>query len=290
MKVLPILILCGAAGMAGAQLNPEADILHAYGHLQNDSPYEFSMTGSQTQNGTTRTFASNLYWSYSSSSSPFPQVELDDYDTTSGSMVLLRRFVGDGRTLFFYDLQKRRVMASLYSYYGANAPTNVAPPVDGYPPILLAQLYAETRGPSSQLVRLMREINPGTDPVSYPSHYESWAPGYAPSVPPTSPPTPDPLVPTRQYSSGGSVEWVVYGLSNPKPNRSVAFKLYNVNPDPTGVPDYTLEEIDFADAGPDRFLNWTMTVTDPATIGAGIFQPWPASATAGWQSVPPPKG
>jgi hypothetical protein len=265
-------------------------IYEAYSNLQTTSTFQLSLEGSQTIGGQTKYFASTLTWSCGTTA----QVVMDDYDTSGRTPQLLRHYVGDGRTLWFYDFVNQRYSGATYGTYG-NRGTN---PFDDAPR-LLGQLYTEANGPSVYLARLMREVNPPTGGTLIP-RYKSWAPGYVPGQAPTSPPIQDPIIASQTYSSVGNLIYVLYGPNpilfypqGPKnstpPTRSVAFQLYNTMPPDTPA-NYDLQAIFFAERGPNRLAAWTIQVNDTVlTLNPNIFMSLSPSVTAGWQSVPAPR-
>jgi len=289
MRTFPILFAATALPcLVGAQTTTntwEQQILNAYVAMQNDSPFQLQMSGTETVNKTVRNFSAVLYWNTGvdprSGLRSKAYVELDDYDNSTKTPVLLHRYVGDGKNLWAYDLTRNTFSANFYSYIGATPYANY-PGTDA--PRLLGELVNVTKGSSSYLVRLMQEINPGGT-----STYSTWAPGYPPGEPPTDPPTQDPLVPSRIYATGSTEEFVLYSYPIvPNPTRSVAFQIDNLG---TPVqPNWRLTEIYFADKTPTRFLQWTITITDPYDVfggssNGGIYVPYTAAQLSGWRQI-----
>ena len=264
-------------------MNEEA-IWQAYQNLAADSSFELSVNGTETIGKVTTPFNSVLYFTTATNPetglTTSAKLELDDYD---GNGNLLRRYVGDGQTLWYYDLSARRYSASFYSFYGTTPPATY-PGSDA--PRMLAQLYPESTGPTTYVARLLREVNPGSNLLT--PTYSSWAPGETPMVPLSSPATPDPLVPSRSYESVGADEYVVYGPGSANPKRSVAFELHDLNGG-TGIPNWTLNNVYFADQKPNRFEQWTLNVTTGSTLPTWAFVPFTAAQTTGWQPTVAPR-
>jgi hypothetical protein len=286
---------CAASSPALAQepsdLNEQL-IWTAYGKLQADPVYQLTMTGTTTVNGVTKSFNSILYFNLSTdprtNQQSLSKVELDDYDTSGKTPVLLRRSVGDGGNLWIYDMVQQRYFSTFYSFYGTQRPVSTT---TSDAPKMLEQLDSASEGPSEYLIRLLREINQG----NVVPRYQTWAPGEVSMQPLSLPPTQDPLVPSREYSTSSAEQWVLYGpppLSNPKyykvaPNRSVAFEIDNISGDANN-PDWRLTNIFFAERTKSTFTNWTIQIQDasvivpPPPVPTWAFQPYGISALQGW--------
>jgi hypothetical protein len=293
-----LLLLCAgmtasvAFGQAPGDPN-EVLIWNAYGKLAAESNFMLNMVGTNTVAGVTKTFNSVLYFNLSTDPrtnlQSLAKVELDTYDTSGKTPVLLRRAVGNGGNLWVYDLVNERYFSSFYSFYGSQRPASY-PPSDS--PKMLEQLQASVEGPSAYLVRLLREVNQG-GPIPTTPTYHSWAPGEVTMQPLTAPPTQDPLVPSRVYASSSGEQWVLYGpapLDAPKyytypPSRSVAFQIDNATGDASSQ-DWRLTNIYFAERTKNTFSNWTIQIDDPTiTTPTWAFQPYSMSALEGWRPL-----
>ena len=298
MNLRPIpLLLAVSTGVSAFGQEPsdpnELMVYEAYSNLQMAKTFQVSLQGTETIAGQTRAFTSNLVWSCGTTA----QLTLDDYDTTSSSPRLLRHYVADGRALWSYDFVNHRYSGITYGTYGT-----AEPDLTQDAPRLLAQLYAESTGPATYLVRLMREVNPpstASTTTTLVPRYQSWAPGYTPGQPPTEPPVQDPIVTSRYYMNAGNVTYVLYGpnpaLFDPAgpadiipPTRSVAFQLVNSAP-PNSAAIYNLETVYFAEVSLNRTVDWTMQITNPVVADPTTFKAYSPSAIAGWQMVPAPK-
>lgn len=274
MRIVPVLLSIALACTAAAQTTTGSEIgqlTQAWEGLQTQPQVELDLTGYQTLGTVTRYFQANVYWTVGTT----VQVEIDDYDTSSGTPVPLHRYAADGRTLWVYDFVHQRYGGTPYGGSGSTQTDALA---------LLGQLYTRVQGPASYMVRLLKEAFTPSGAAT--AQYTSWAPGYTVCTVQPNSTVQDPIIASRYYVSVGTSLWILYGPLNSKPTRSVAFNI----DDSSG--SYEVSAIDFADLGPNRLTTWTMNAEFSYTA-TGLGLPYSATAyaaykpaiTMGWQPI-----
>ena len=185
MRSAPLLPLLLLASSVHAQVftDPVDDLVRqAYTNVRTTySGYAFELTGKESYGKITRPLHAVLYWRVGydarTGKDSAAQVDLTLYERTAdGNERPTLRIVGDGVSLYRYDILRSEVAITTYGFYGLSAPS-AYPGSDA--PKLLAQLRTATPGPAAYLVRLLSEINPRSATPSDDSiqRYREWLPG-----------------------------------------------------------------------------------------------------------------
>jgi hypothetical protein len=245
----------------------EQRIYNAYVRLRANDTLFVQVTGYEAIGSHQKGFNNSLYWSHEAAPTS-TKTELQEF--IDG--VQIRRVVGDGNSLWSYDLKRKEYAASIYGNYTDT-------PGQNYERTLLGLLNGTARGTSSYIARLVREVYQPGDTAGY----RSWAPGYVPTQLTTV--TNDPIVSTRVYAPSSSNVYIAYGTDQATTNRSLVFELtYNSIDD-----DYDLTHVFYAERsgqGPTaRLTDWTMDVVPSPTTDPENFVPYPAETMSTWRPV-----
>lgn len=277
----------------------------AYAHwlvYPNDA-LTFDLTGTEATGGTTIPIRALLYWRISrdprTGTNSRAQVELDVYDMAQKGTPLSLRIVGDGATLYRYDMARSTVSTTAYSFPGTRVPAAYA---GSDAPKLLAQLKAATPGFASYLVRLVAEMGlsggeslpNATDwlPVSPAvgrlrrTFDEVPVPMYRPNKVIEASTVTDPV--TGNLFVRGDDPFVFYGMDSTATDRTVTFHLA----DPTANADnprYEVQNVTLSRRASDRLVNLRLTppVIGPAalTSPAWTFVPFTGTQAAAFRPV-----
>ena len=249
----------------------ESRIYDAFVRLRaNDSLY-LQMTGSTAYGNSASPFQNTLLWEQKTLPMQSSKVQLSEY---SGS-TLQRRIVGDGNTLWSYDLNRKEFSATIYGNFSETQGQN-------YNRDLLGQLNSAGRGQSAYLIRLVREAyQPSGD-----STYRRWAPGYEPTL--LTVPTKDPIT-QHPYTPILGRDYIAYGTTNLNTKRSLVFEL---SQDPNTL-EWDLLNIYYADKSGSnsapKWTYWVMQIVSNPTIAAGTFSTYPAASVANWRPITSPR-
>ncbi|MDR3689489.1 MAG: hypothetical protein P4L46_08935 [Fimbriimonas sp.] len=217
---------------------------------------------------------STLAWSTSTSGAkPIAQLELQEF--TNG--VMMKRIVGDGDTLWSYDMVAHTYSATSYGGSGSTRPTD-------YQQDLLSDLNWATTGQTAYLAKLLRQVYSTT------GTFISWMPGVRSQNLPQNVPVNDPINPYQSYSPTAN-DW--FYLYNGSPKRSIVFEIVP-QAQSSGLPPIdTLQNIFFSQVdqlgASVRFTHWQVTPYPGVTFSTEIFQPFSGSQIQGWHPVVGPK-
>ncbi len=281
----------------------EAMVWDAYQNFRSNDLLKFEMTGTDTVGKVTTPVHVVIYYRLSTDSrtgrKSKAEVDVDVYTATSSGEVLTMRIVGDGKTLFRYDIPRREMTSTTYGYYGNVEPANY---VGSDAPKLFSQLRAQTPGVASYAVRLLVEMNPAG--LDFSPRYADWLPGRArmffDEVPVPLRHLADPIeaetvtdpVTGRVYLRGDD-RYVFYGLDRVDTDRSISFHLYDADGDPeNGTELWEVQTMDVGLRSGNRLLALQVVpnMINPLLpdYPAGTFQPY--SGTLGAQFRPVTRG
>lgn len=250
----------------------EAAVWDAYQNFRSNDLLKFEMVGTDTVGRVVTPVHVVIYYRLSTDSrtgrKSKAEAEVDIYTATNTGEVLTMRLVGDGKTLYRYDLSRREVTSTTYGYYG-----NTEPP--SYPgsdaPKLFSQLRAQTPGVAAYAVRLLGEMNPAG--LDFAPRYADWMPGrsrlFFDEVPePIRQPASviqastvtDPI--TGRIFTRGDDQYVFFGFDRTTTDRSIAFHLYDADGDPeNGTELWEVQTMNVATRSGNRILDLQVTPT-----------------------------
>ena len=280
MRIATLLPLLVVTPLAYAQTFPgdasEERFKSAYQNVRVGTEYVYELTGSDSYGRVTRPLHAFLYLRMGldprTGGDSAAWVELDVYETKKdGTERMAMRIVGDGTTLYRYDLDRGEVAATTYGFYGTQPPRDYS---GSDMTKLIAQLRTATPGPAAYLVRLLAELNPRTPTYSSGNHlpetqrFAQWLPG-------------------RQ---GATIEVkenekrnVVYGFEDPNPKQIVSFIMEKGRDENDGAWRFT--SLYFTQKSADRTLDFSLTT------GLGVptwaFLPYTGADAARFRPVNP---
>lgn len=150
LGMLRLALLFGVAIVAAAsrsQLIGRGLMETAMRNLSRQPAVSIRLVGSEEFAGRQRAFTIGCWFECDPGDDVGPRLECRELDS-SGSLV--RRFVGDGRTLWFYEATTRRYSAWNYGGYSAT-------PTAGAAARLLSLFRSEAGGPTGWIARLLAE-------------------------------------------------------------------------------------------------------------------------------------
>ncbi len=222
----------------------EVRIYNAYTQLAAQGPTLYRLQGAITVGSANDTITTDMYWSATvSNGQPLTNVELLEYKNN----VLQRRLVGDGNTLWIYDISHKTYSAVPYGSFKPVQPAN-------YNVTLAEYLDAAESGPSSYLGRLARQVYGG-----YAVTYTSWLPGTVPTA-----------------ANGG----VTYSEQKPL-QRQIIFAL---DPNTDALTSITYAASDTV-AGLARASNWNITPYTGSVMMNANYQPYAWNMIPGYRPV-----
>ena len=299
MRVKLFFFALAFASFAHAQTvvtGPEAMVREAYENQRQNSDLVLEMRGTDTRAGSTATIHAVLYWRLSAdprtNQSSRAQVELDVSDVNAkGEDVLRMRIVGDGTSLYRYDVARREVSTSLYGFYGTTPPAGYA---GSDAPKLLAQLRSATPGLSAYLVRLLEEMNPAGS--GYADRYADWMPGRRKMTFDEVPMPPrrttgnslfdtvtDPI--TGRAFMRNADEWMFVGMDSLGTDRTVAFRMVDENAHAEGTyPRWVVGSLNVAQRAPNRVVDLTL-VPNSGTAPAWAYSPYTGAQAAAFRPI-----
>ena len=271
----------------------ETTIQAALQQLSSQQTLFLQLQGSILYHGNSVPLITNLSWNSflggATGTYLTDQVEMETW--VNG--VLTKRLVGNGTTLWSYDLKNRVYSATNYGGSGTTRPGT-------YVTDLLNDLNWAATSNDAYLTRLLRQIyNPvsTTSNVDDPSYnpsgitYASWMPG-VPSVQlPATNPTTDPINNQVVYSPSAADNFFLY---NGSPRRSITFEVLNGTPavGTTVIPE-TLETVYFNQLDTvnhfQRLTSWQIKPYTGFTFATTLFQPYTPIQIQGWHTVVPPR-
>lgn len=220
-----------------------------------------------------------LYWRLSTDprlgSQTKAEVEIDIYDKDANLSV---RIVGDGTTLYRYDIGKGEVTTTQYGFYGEKPPGNHDPRLEAQK--LISQVRAVTPGSAAYLARVLAEVNPAGEDSA--PRFTSWDPGVPPysfqeawdAVPPNATTASgaqkkvpgggfgdvlrDPLT-DATYIRGDRSHWLLYRVDEDAPRQTEAIHAEDVAADGE-APNWWIDAWRINKASPGRFLSLAVSV------------------------------
>lgn len=296
---LTTLALAGSAsGQTTVSTGPEILVREAYENQRTNADLMVEMRSTDTIGSVSVPIHAILYWRLSTDSrtnlTSRAQAELDIYQTTNSGDSLIMRIVGDGVSLYRYDVARREMSATTYGFYGTTPPGNYS---GSDAPKLLAQLRTATPGLTAYLVRLLDELNPAG--VNYGDRYADWLPGH-PNLLFDSVPEPirqvsgvreadtvhDPI--TGRTFVRGDDEWMFEGMDSTSTERTVAFHMVDENEHADGTtPKWIVQTVNVAQRSrTGRVVDLTLTLTpSTATTPSWAFVPYSGAQAAAFRPV-----
>jgi len=276
---------------------------NAWSQLAQEQQLYLQLAGTVTYHGKQTVLGTDLYWSSTVSgtgatASTTYQVDIESH--TNG--VLTKRIVGDGNTLWSYDMLLHQYSATSYGGTpGLARPTN-------YLLNLLESLNLLTMSNDAYLTKLLRQIyNPanttnglytssqvGINENGYTGaiYYSSWMPGVPSYQLLQGNQVADPVNPAQVYYPSASADYYAYNAS---PKRTIVF-LFSPGTTVTasGTPPVSgLTTVYFNQAetlsGYTRLVQWTITPQPVTTFSTSLFLPYTGQQIQGWRPVVAPK-
>lgn len=299
MRATLLLSALGLATVAAAQRPPEihdAAIWDAYQNFRaSGDELKFEMTSTDSFGSATNPVHVVMYYRLSNDprtgKKSRAEVDLGIFTPTKAGDVLTMRIVGDGTTLYRYDLGRREVSTTTYGFYGDREPAGYS---GSDAPKLFSQLRAVTPGVANYGSRLLAEIDPAG--IDYAARYGDWMPGrsrlFFDEVPaPIRTSTgvlqadtvTDPI--TGRVHVRGDDQYVFFGMDRSDTDRTVAFHMIDSDGDPgNGTEVWQVQTVNVAIRAANRLLDLTITPT-ASTIPAGAFQPYSGAMGASFRPV-----
>lgn len=194
----------------------------------------------------------NRSLTYNTNGSLLEQVEITE--TKNGQLV--QRIVGDGMTLYSFNVRKNEVATSTYGKYDAGATDYVSKLNDGVASVVSGQ--------ATQLVRIVRDMyHPGG------TTFRNWMPGGTWQNLNTAGAHNDPLNPNRRYFVTPTMSYWLITAGNPM-NKSMAFEMDSSSGSQKLGFIYYTETIRIGDDL--RWTDWQLGVETPLAFGKGTFE------------------
>lgn len=239
------------------------------------------LNGSITYRGKVTPLVTNLYWNtIRSGSRQTLQVDMESYSNG----VLIKRIVGDGDSLFSYDLLLHQYSATLY---GSNNPTQVRR--DTYQVDLLNALNLEANGNDGYLTKLLRQIFTivPTAGGGLASNFTSWMPGVPTFHLLQGNPVPDTISPNVTYYPSAGLDYYAY---NTTPKRTIVFEIASdTTVDETGRSVNGLVNVYFNQMETinrfGRLIQWVITPYSGFAFSTSQFVPYSGQDLRGWRVV-----
>ena len=246
----------------------------ALSQLASNQSLFLQLTGYITFKGKSTPIVSNLSWSTSTTGTKaLDQLEIQE--SVNGALV--RRIVGDGDTLWNYDLVAHQYSATSYGGYGATRP-------DSYLADLLNDVNWSATGQTSYLAKLLRQIYNSS------GLYISWMPGVRSINLPQNVPVADPVNQNQVYSPTAT-DW--FYLYDGSPKRTIAFEIVpqtqsNGLPPIDVLKTINLNQVDQVGRLL-RYTQWQITPYTGVTFSTNIFLPYTGTQIQGWRPIVGPK-
>ena len=306
MRVPTLFTALSLAALAAAQRPQEfheAMVWDAYQNFRADSDtYVFEMRGSETVGNSVVPVHAVLYWrglnDPRTGMKSRAQAELDVYEPTATGERMSLRIVGDGAALHRYDLRRGTVSSTMYGFYGDKAPDRYFTDVKSDAPRLASQMRTATPGLPTYLARLVSEMNLASG-MEFGPRFASWSPGSRPLFFDEVPlglralngePTADDVVTdpiTARPFVRGTDQFVFYGYDGSAPSRTVAFRLYDADPNPDdGVQRWEVLSVSLAFLSPGRKVDLTI-LPKTGTVPAWAFVPYGGAEGAAFRPATP---
>ena len=277
-----IALTLGLIALQPAQVavpNPnEAVLQNALSQMSQQPSLYLQLNGSITFHNKVTPLITNLAWSNSTvGTTQLLQVDIETY--VNG--VETKRIVGDGNTLWNYDLSLHQYSATSYG----GTPGLARP--EYYLQNLLSDLNGAATGNDGYLTKLLRQIY--TQPVS---NYTSWMPGVTCyQLPQGGYPVADPVNPDRTYYPSASDDYYLYNAS---PKRTIVFEIApgvsnNANGQGvSGLENVYFNQLETVTRYP-RLVQWVITPYTGFTFATTLFEPYSGQDVKGWKMVVAPK-
>lgn len=297
MRATLLLSALGLATLAAAQRPSEihdAAIWDAYQNFRSNDTMKFEMTGTDSFGTVSNPVHVVAYFRLSNdprtNKKTRAEVDLGIFTPTTSGDVLTMRIVGDGTTLYRYDLTRREVSTTTYGYFGDREPANYS---GSDAPKMFSQLRAVTPGVANYIARLLGEINPAG--IDYTARYGDWMPGrsrlFFDEVPAPmhssagvlqADTVTDPI--TGRVYVRGDDEYVFFGMDRSDTDRTVAFHMVDGDHDPNNGMQWQVETLNVAIRTANRLLDLTVSPT-ASTIPSDAFQPYSGAAGASFRLI-----
>jgi hypothetical protein len=272
----------------GAIADPnDSTLKSALSQLQLQPTLYLQLNGSTTYRDKVTPFVTNLYWSNSTvGTTPTLQVDIESYVNN----VLVKRIVGDGDTLWSYDLSMHQYSATSYG----GTPGYVRPST--YSTDLLNDLNLLASGNDGYLTKLLRQIyTTGTptvlNPTSPIANYTSWMPGVPSSQLIQGVPVTDPVNSSVTYYPSASDDYYAYNAS---PKRTIVFEIApgvtanSSNQMVSGLENIYFNQLETINRN-SRLVQWIITPYTGFTFSTNLFVPYSGRDLQGWRMVVGPK-
>ena len=275
MSILTLALGYAIASNPSGQIDPnELTFQKVLSQLSSSTSLFVQITGSTTYRGKSTPITSSLSWSTNNDGTKqVIQVELQEFVNN----ILVKRIVGDGDTLWIYNLPAHEYSAMSYGGSGKVRP-------DGYQLHLLDDLSWATTGQSAYLAKFLKQTfnNGGT--------YSSWMPGIDSQGLPQGATSYDPINSNITYIPNPTDNFYLYDGS---PKRSIVFEIVT-QAQPNGLlPIDVLQNIYLNQVDQvgryQKYTHWQLTPYSNVTFTPDIFKPYSGSQTQGWRAVVGPK-
>jgi hypothetical protein len=251
-RSIGILAISGASSFAFAQdILPasEDSLIASFQGFRQMPQFHIRVNGQNFRGSTTQSFIADLFWQNSViNGRTITRFELvEQYERGNGTYQVLNRLLADGVNLTRYDALAKEISSKQYGSVNGPQPTR-------YNDQLLDLIASTPADAANFAVRMVRDVFSGTE-----AKYSGWLPG----------------------NSRLANEYMLsFTLGVPK-SRELQFHFNPVTQQLVQVRYEDVRNLGTVYRG----TNWTMTVDSDFTSYVP-FQPWPASATTGWKTVP----
>lgn len=265
ISLLTASLAMGLTSVVLAQVTPEAATQGALAGLRMHPSAWLRMDGQDTVGNVTNRFIGDLYWysSFDSLGLPVAKAELQEF--LNGNLRV--RTVGDGVTLWHYDLAKFAYNATTYGSFSGSPPS-------AYLATLIKGMGAHAEGQTTHLVRLIRETYDGGF-----AQFKPWIVGGASALLTGGQSMDDPVLGNqRTYVSSAAVEYAVYWTGQPA-NRSLVFEIIGDSKFGGKIVNAVYYASASAVGNRNRLVEWTMMVRPDVipAVSNFVFVPPPGA-------------
>ncbi|QOJ10843.1 MAG: hypothetical protein HRU74_01800 [Chthonomonadaceae bacterium] len=257
ISLLAVGLALGLTPFAQAQLTPEAATQNALAGLRMHPSAWLRMDGQDTVGSVANRFIGDLYWysSFDALGLPVAKAELQEF--LNGNLRV--RTVGDGVTLWHYDLARFAYNATTYGTFSGSPPPT-------YLTNLIKGMGTHAEGQTTHLVRLIRETYDGGF-----AQFKPWIVGGASSLLTGGQSMDDPVLGNqRTYVSSAAVEYAVFWTGQPA-NRSLAFEIISDPKFGGKIVNAVYYASVSAVGNQSRLVEWTMMVRPDVIPAASNF-------------------
>lgn len=252
-------------------LSPEEQLIQtSYVNLSAQPNLFFDLKGTEKVGSVSYEFEDALYWSMTS---PQPTLNVNvELQQRVNVNSYIRRVVADGSRLYAYEFNLTPPAYAVADYSVAGSPA-----VPNYLVNLLGLLNDESRGQSTYIVRLLRDVFLGNPAPTY----RTWAPGYTPLQVPAYT---DPI--SGASYSGVLKTYVVLRPLDPNPAKCIGYELTQGG----DSQPYNLTAIHYSEqsgTGPKmKILTWDMYIYPGfSNFQAPVFTPMTVDQLTGWRPI-----